>query len=181
MVAPGLRRYLATLLQYKLFIAAYAIVSLWIIFELRMIGLWMVGSITQTLLALLTIHLWMTLLDMSTLSVPAQKQSCESCTQWFQVEHFLSLAQLVVLFLVAPHWPLTLIVAIGVAWDSYDFFVRSVEGRVLDSTTIWKSQSAYGKLCLVKMVAHAFLFVLFLAYVGPWTILVSDSHYPTEQ
>lgn len=173
----AMRRYVQSLMAYKYYFLGYLIVSLWIVLELRIIGLWMVGSITQTLLALVTIHLWMNILDMETLSMQAKKVCCESCTEWFRVEHFLSVVQVGVLVFLAPHWPLTVLVGAGVAWDSVDFFLRSLEGRVLDPTTIWKLHKSYGNLCLVKMVCHALLFVLFLAYIGPWTIVHTDSHY----
>lgn len=171
--SPFLASLVHVVLSYPWVAAIYVVLMVWVWYELRIIGAWVAGSVTQTLLCAIAVHVMMCIGDFDYYNSTMKPQYCESCNMWLRVEYLLIVAQTVILVASAPHWPLSIVMMLGLAYETY-VCVQCPDRRTLDPLTMYKNKTPLAKMCAIKLGYHALLFVLFLAYIGPWIIFVQE-------
>ncbi|CUG89610.1 cornichon-like protein, putative [Bodo saltans] len=146
---------------------------LWMTYVLGIVGLWVAGCLTQTMLAAVVVHVMLCVSDIDYVNAQSRASFCESCTTWFRVEYVLSVAQVVITWFSAPHWPLSLLLTAYVAYETY-ISVTFPDRRTLDTVTIYRYKTSFVKETAIRVGVNVVLFLLYLFYVGAFTILYMD-------
>jgi hypothetical protein len=168
---------LKTLKQYAIPAAIYTALMLWISYVLGIVGLWVAGCLTQTCLAAVVVHVMLCVSDIDYVNAQSRASFCESCTTWFRVEYVLSVAQVLITWFAAPHWPLSLLLTVYVGYETYISVVYP-DRRTLDTVTIYRYKASFVKDTAIRVGVHILLFLLYLFYIGAFTILYMDPNTP---
>lgn len=164
---------LTTLRQLYIPATVYTVLLLWIVYVLRFIGAWVAGCLTQTLLAAVLVHVMLCVSDIDYCSGSSRASFCASCTMWFRVEYLLSVVQAVLTWFVAPHWPLSALLTLGVGYETY-VCLTQLERRTLDTVSVFRYKTVLVKETAWRVGLHVALFLLYLFYIGAFTILYLD-------
>lgn len=175
MVAPV--GFLSSLLhvckRYAIAMILFLLLVAWVLYEIPSMGAWVMGSITQTALLGISVHILLCIGDFDFYGSQSKVAYCDSCNEWLRVEFLLFTFQTILFMFAAPHWPLPFLLCLAYGFEVY-VCVQFPEYRTLDPLTIYKMKRAlYGSVGW-KIGVHVLLFLSYLAYVGPWTILVAE-------
>lgn len=164
---------LKTVKQYYIAASVYTVLMVWMSWVLGAVGYWVAGCLTQTILAAVVVHVMLCVSDIDYVNANSRAGFCESCTIWFRVEYALSLAQLVITWIVDPHYIVAIALTLFVGYESF-VSLNYPDRRTLDTVTIYRYKTAFVKETAWRVGFHVLLFLLYLFYIGAFTILYMD-------